>query len=516
MNNDSLSQKTLKNSAYNFLNFVWPIIFSIFVTPIVVYKLGLSDYGLYVIVITLMGFIGLIDLGFTTSFMRLIAQAEALGDRLRLQRVMGVFLFLNIVIGVIGLGIILGLLPFAGRIFSLDPVYFQQVKVVFVLTGAAFLANTVAGTYFWIFRAMQRYDIDLKVSFVSNTVLNLLILGAVLAGFKLKVIMGLYVLNATATLLFNSFYVRRVFQELVVRPVADIKIILEASKFGVIMFINSLAGTSLLQLDKLILGRLAGPVAVSYYALPGNVAIKILNVSNSFSAVLFPVMSGLWAAEDKDRIRNVYRRSIRNTVILAAAMAVPAFIFAGPILHFWLHGDFAEKSAGILRWLVATYFLLAIYAPASSYLAGAAKLKLLTVTSVSLATLNIVLMVFLIPKYGVRGAAIAYFFSVLLILPVMAYIEKSHFAIAGSLAFYCKLIAKLFMVSLLVWAVSHFLLLPLVRNLYSLLLIGPFTVGLYLLLYKLFGFFEPEDEIVFNKFINSAAQKLQLLVGRIV
>jgi len=512
---ESLSQKTLKNTAYNFLNFVWPIVFSIFVTPIVVYKLGVSDYGLYVIVITLISFLSLLDLGFTSSFMRLIAQADAQGDRQKLQRVTGIYFFINIVIGLIGLAIVLGLLPFAGRIFKLSPAYFQHVKIIFVLAGFTFFANTVSNTYFWFFRAMQRYDIDLKINFISSTALNLLILVAVLAGFRLKVIMGLYVLNAVATFLFNSFYIRRAFKNLIIRPIADIKAVIGASKFGLVMFANSLAGTSLLQLDKLVLGGLAGPIAVSYYALPGNVAIKILNVSNSFSAVLFPVMSGLSAGDNKDRIRAVYRRSIRNTIILTSAMAVPAFIFAGPILHFWLKGDFAQKSTNILRWLIATYFLLAIYAPVSSYLAGVAKLKLLTAASVSLAVLNIGLMVFLIPKYGALGAAIAYLFSVLLVVPVMVYIEKCHFAIVGSLVFYFKLAAKLLLVSFLVLVVSHFILLPLARNLYCLLIVGPLAVALFLLLYKVFKFFEPEDEEMISQFVANGFQKFRRVFARV-
>jgi O-antigen/teichoic acid export membrane protein len=61
METSSLSYKTYKNISYSFIGFVVPIVFSVFITPVIVHKLGVAEYGVLILTNTIMGFLGLLD-----------------------------------------------------------------------------------------------------------------------------------------------------------------------------------------------------------------------------------------------------------------------------------------------------------------------------------------------------------------------------------------------------------------------------------------------------------------------
>lgn len=67
MEKDSLKYKSLKNASYNMFGYAWSIIFAIGITPIIVFKLGIKEYGIYIFINTLISLLGLIDLGITTA-----------------------------------------------------------------------------------------------------------------------------------------------------------------------------------------------------------------------------------------------------------------------------------------------------------------------------------------------------------------------------------------------------------------------------------------------------------------
>ena len=66
MEQNSLTYKTLKNSAYNMVGYIWPMFFSLFVTPIIIFHLGVKNYGIYLFINAIISLFGLLDLGSCT------------------------------------------------------------------------------------------------------------------------------------------------------------------------------------------------------------------------------------------------------------------------------------------------------------------------------------------------------------------------------------------------------------------------------------------------------------------
>ncbi len=185
-------------------------------------------------------------------------------------------------------------------------------------------------------------------------------------------------------------------------------------------------------------------------------------------------------------------------------------MFAQKILYYWVGEDFARQGTHILQILALTYFVLALYNPLINFLLGMGKVKFLTYASVSLAIFNMVLVLCLVPRYGILGAAWAYFFSVLPIIYIFYYVEKHFLGLVGIGSFYAKLYGKIILTALIFMGICRELLVPLASGFWGLIIIGPLSILLYFFIYWLFRFVEEEDMELFkrtlvlakNKFLN--------------
>jgi hypothetical protein len=49
---------------------------SFFITPIIILSLGVKNYGIYILIVTLIGFVNLIDFGLSTAILKFLSEAD--------------------------------------------------------------------------------------------------------------------------------------------------------------------------------------------------------------------------------------------------------------------------------------------------------------------------------------------------------------------------------------------------------------------------------------------------------
>jgi O-antigen/teichoic acid export membrane protein len=500
MEKESLSYRALKNSSYTFIGYVFPILFSIFITPVMVHKLGVEDYGVYILVNTIMAFLSLLDLGLGVALVKYISQYQAEGNHEGLKNLLNSAYCLYFAIGVLGFGIYVILGKFFLQIFHITGQSQQHILVVFSLAAVLFFLNSINQMYAIVPAALQRFDITTKINLSQLTVFNLSILVAVLFGYKLKVILFLNVITVLGMLLAFRWQLKKVLPEIRLRFVWSRNEVVKAYKFGLLAAANNLASNSLIQLDRFVIPIFLGPASLSYYSLPGNVAQKTGGIVGSLAGALFPMTSSLVGEGEHDHLKIIYRKVMRNATLMAAACTMAIISFAYQILYYWLGKDFADKGWLILIIVAVTYFLLALFTILQNFLLGMNKVKFLMFTSLGFAVLNIIFLVLLVPKFGIVGAAWAYLAGVLPVPAVFYWVEKKFLGLKNQAGYYFKLYLKLVITSACYYLLMHFLVSSLVTSLPALVVIGPLAVLSYFFIYYLFGFIETEDWQLFMLF----------------
>ncbi|GAG22765.1 unnamed protein product, partial [marine sediment metagenome] len=100
------------------------IVFAVvgFVTlPIVVGEIGAQDYGIYVLLLMIGGFVGLLDLGLGEATLKYLSQYYACNDIKGVNRVIGSTLTINAIAGILGCSVIIFCSSWIISIFKIDP-----------------------------------------------------------------------------------------------------------------------------------------------------------------------------------------------------------------------------------------------------------------------------------------------------------------------------------------------------------------------------------------------------------
>lgn len=508
----SLSQKTLKNSTWNLVTFFATIFFSVFITPYIIHKIGVSAYGLIIIANTIISILSLLEFGIGASLIKSLSEGTENGNNKFIEELMGTMLTLNVLLALLGSLVFIIIANFGSLWFHVPADVSGSVKTLFILAAAAFAAASVSTPFISVLPALQRYDLLSKISIGNIVLLNIAMAVAVKLGYRQQGILALQFASNLGMLIVCFILTKRLLPGVRIKFHFGLAKLSQVASFGIFVFVKNVATQALTHFDKVIVTSVLGPAAVSYYSVPGSVPIKTVGIIQSATDVLFPLTSNLSASGDNQKIKEIYPRVMRNIIILSAACTFAIILFGKKILLFWLGPDFVDHSTIALYYLSITYFFLAIYAPVSSFFLGLGNSKLPAVASVSMFGLNMIFLALLLPRYQISGAAAAYLLGVLIVPIVIVIFERKYLLFKNQWQEYAPLALKLLLVGVVYTAICHWLVLPLVTGLYRLIIFGPVAVVLFLVLYKIFGFMKQEDWQLFKQFFFFAVKRL---VGKV-
>lgn len=239
-----------------------------------------------------------------------------------------------------------------------------------------------------------------------------------------------------------------VWQIIPYRPKIDFdgKTIRELSKFGL-----PLTGTAILaycywNVDDLMVGSLLGAEQLGYYWLAFKIPHYILNAQNSVTSVVFPALA---RAENDDQLRRGFELATKFSAIVLLLPCAIVLVFGEATIRI----VFGE------RWLPALipfqiFMVLITVRGIAAYWTQVLTVKertgaLLKITMQNALVLSI-LGYFFTKKFGITGAAIAVFVTIIISLPYMSWqlkkcIEISYLKILwqGITSFFFVLIAGL-------------------------------------------------------------------------
>ncbi|MDR3558625.1 MAG: hypothetical protein P4L61_03770, partial [Candidatus Pacebacteria bacterium] len=183
MDRSSLTFRTLKNVAYNFLAYAWPFLFSVIITPIIIAKLGIQQYGIYIFINTVSSFISIITSGFSGSSTKYISEYNGRNDRASLRKLFNTMNVIFLLIALVGTATIMAGLFIGNALSIASSISFRSLLLFFSLVSASYFIQTSTTLYQAIPVAMERFDISSKISIFTGTLGSLGNLALVLMGY---------------------------------------------------------------------------------------------------------------------------------------------------------------------------------------------------------------------------------------------------------------------------------------------------------------------------------------------
>lgn len=409
-----ISEKILRNTLYNAIGKFWGILVALFLTPYIVNHLGVERYGIWALLTSLVGYIGFLDLGVGSSYVRYIAEYYTHEDYAKVNQVINTgFLFC------LGLAIIL--IPLALFftkplliLLKLDPSTYPEIVFVFFWGVVIFSLSNATFVFGSIQTGLQRMELTNIVSVILTIPYALGVILFLKLGYGLKGLMILVGIMWMLQTLANFYIAKKILPEFSLNPfLFRRKMFSELLRFGIKLQISRLSHLVSFQVDKLLITYFLSVGMVTFYDLGSKVTDTIRKLPLLLVSALVPASAEIFAKGDKDGLNRLYLRGSKYLF----AVGVPLFLFilvcSDLIVNVWV-GPKYQLASSVIRILSIGYFFNLITGVASSIALGVGKPEFEMKYGILMSVLNFSLSLILIIKFGFYGVLVGTAFSLTL------------------------------------------------------------------------------------------------------
>src|SRR3989344_2106814 len=381
-----------KNTAFMTLASVGQKVISFVYFTLIARSIGAEGTGKYFFALSFTTiFVVFVDLGLTNVLVR-----EAAKMKEKIQDYVGTILSANL---------ILGLLSYAAVLFAINLLgYPAETKQLVYLSGVTMLFDSLHLTLYGVLRALN--DLRYEAMSIVGSQLFTLILGSsfLLAGLPLIFLILAFTIPSFINVCFALTVLGRKsrlslwprYEGVIFRPLARLAV--------------PFAGAAILArfysyTDSILLSKLAGDVAVGWYSIPYKITYAFQFIPLALVAALYPKFSEYFAS-DKQKLALVYEQGIKYLLLVVMPIAVGIGILAKPIILSLYTPEYLNSILP-LQVLLAGLVFSYISFPIGAFLNACNRQATQTAIVFFVMILNIALNFFLIPRYGVVGAAVS-------------------------------------------------------------------------------------------------------------
>lgn len=404
----SRPKSPLTNVFWNTFSMAWSIGVLFLLTPFMLNRLGATHYGIYMILASICGMMGVMNLGLGEASLRFVAYYFGRNDFVGISRVFQATLFVYSIIALVGT-VVFGLsahliIP----IFALSPVDEVMAVVLARWTALTFACRLIAGCFGAIPQALQRFDIFAKVSIAEQAFRTLGFVSFLLLGYG---IWGLVLWNLVTTifrLIVDIAIANHLMPKLKFFGLPSSLALHEVFGYGVFSFLSQLVGMAWEHADRMIMGVLISAQAVSFLSITKDVVMRGLMITESAGSILMPIFSSI---NDLEQTRHLFVRSTSNMLCLTIIIFAPLTVVMPDFLSLWISPEFSKQGAFIGQLIAVSSMVRGAFQPYMALFRGQGKPKYVLVvtllSSVTIITANLVL----IPRLGLAGAGYSYCLS---------------------------------------------------------------------------------------------------------
>jgi len=400
------SIQVLKNILANWGSYLIGTIIGFLMMPFVVDKLGDIRYGVWILIMNMIGYLGLLDFGVSGSIAKYVAEYQARKDKEGLDRVCSTAFFIYLFFGALAflgsIAISLHLLP----LFKIPAEHLRETQYVAVIVGLEIALTLPISFFSGYMRGMQRYDVLAGIALGVNLVRSGFTILLLLRGHGLIALALLHVFTAIGSGIIKIVYVVRKSPDLRIKyGLVNREKISMVVNYSVHIFLYYIATRLIFAIDTLIIGYFLTAQAVTFYAIPQRL-IEYLRVLIMATGVVLPTASHFDATGELEKIKGILIKGTKYSLIIALPVGIAYGIVGEEFLGLWMGPKYASPCYPVL--LVLSIGILAHISQftAIQVLQGINRHKFTAQSAVAEGVVKFTLCYLLVGDYGNLGVAI--------------------------------------------------------------------------------------------------------------
>jgi len=373
--------------------------------------LGVEDYGIFILVSTyVVMFSFLTDLGIYQMAIREIARDNGFAS-----------IYLNTILSLRSVLSILSYFAMGITVYSLN--YSLQIRTLIYLFGISLLVNSITGSWAIVYEAYEKMSIPATLNMLSMILfasLGIVILyekGGLKTLIMLRVAVDIIIMVISGYYFWNNFFKFNFSMDVKLYKQMLVKV-LPYTLLEVLFLLDAKIDIIMLSVIK---SHLEGSVALAYYSACCSLLGPFIILPEALGKSLVPMISQKLGS-NVNSVRISVEKSTKFIIIFISFPILIIFIFFAPQIINLFFGAKYLPAAKSLPIIALAFAIKATNIPISNVLATSDKLFSYVPWAAAMASLNVILNLWLIPKYSFMGAAIATLASIFFITLV-----KYHF-----------------------------------------------------------------------------------------
>lgn len=406
-------------------------VIGILYTPIMLRLLGQSEYGLYNLSNSIIGYLGVLDFGIGNAVIRYTAKYKALEDKEGESNLYGMFIIIYSILAI--LVILSGsfLVKNIHLFFSNSLTQNEMIRIQWMM--ALMIFNLAISFPFGIFGAIitaHEQFIFPKLVAILRQILNpLVMIPLLLLGYKS---LGMTVATTCLNLIFiwvNLYYCFKFLKIKIKFNNMDFSVLKEIIGYSFFVFLNMIVDKIYWSTDQFILGSVRGTVAVAIYSIGSIFNQYYMNFSIAISGVFLPKVTKMVTQNATDEeISNLFIRIGRIQFILMSFI-LSGFILVGKdFIAIWA-GEGYEESYFISLVVMIPLTIPLIQNLGITILQAKNMHQFRSTVYIMIAIVNVLISIPLAKVYGGVGCALATGISMVIgniIIINIYYYKKIH------------------------------------------------------------------------------------------
>jgi O-antigen/teichoic acid export membrane protein len=406
--NPASRKRVVINSLSGMVRLFAEIVVAFILSPIIVHQLGNDRYGVWELLLAIVGYLGFLELGVSPAVVQGVARASGSGDPAAMRRTFATGTWLLASLGLFGGLLILFAAPFGPQITNFQPSVSEPFIMLFALFGANMAVALPNNGFSAFLLGMQEH------SFVNMVRVVIIVVRATLVYVVLKyqaehalIYMAMLVLG---TEIVESFvFVGRIYfihRGMSLHPryfewTAAKDLMVYGAKSAALMA----SGNLVRRVSMIVVAHQRGPTAVTYYAIVARLSDYAHSFVLTLGTPLTSYFSHMSGGADRATLVRTWQQTTRMLMLFSLSAPIGLAWLGPPFIARWMGPEYAAAGYWVLIILCTGFFLESVASNCNRLLLATAKHGGVAAVSVVSAPVCLALSILFGAQWGIAGVA---------------------------------------------------------------------------------------------------------------
>ena len=376
--------------------------------PFLLRRMGVSEFGLWILVCAAVGGGSTLAIGFGDAAMKYISLARGKGDWPGVVSTVRSAMTINLLLGlIVGTALWIAAPYTVHHVFKIDARSYVMAIRALRVGSVLLLVRSVESVLVNNLRAFEQYLPSVTINIVSRSVIICVAVFLVARGGGVLAIMAVTLTLSCVAMFLQACAVWRYVGKMKLLPSFNKAALSKIVSFGSFSWLQALSALVFSQVDRLVIGAVLGTSAVAYYSVCTQVAQPIHGITAASLHFLFPHLSTRHATESSGMLRRAIVAALRLNLLIAVTLTVPVALFGKSILRLWMGAAFTTATGSTLSLLAIAFGLLAMNVTAHYSMLALGQIRYLTCLNLVAGAATILVLSILVRHEAISGAAAA-------------------------------------------------------------------------------------------------------------